>query len=46
MLREKVNRLPVVERASGECVGIITRIDIMRCVGAGTGKAMRGLTGR
>jgi len=46
MLREKVNRLPVVERGSGECVGIITRIDIMRCVGAGTGKAMRGLTGR
>ena len=46
MLREKVNRLPVVDRGSGACVGIITRIDIMRCVGVGTGKATRGLTGR
>lgn len=45
MLQKKVNRLPVVELDTGACVGIVTRIDIMRCVGAGTGEG-HYLTGR
>ena len=34
MIEHGINRLPVVDTEAGTVVGIITRLDIMRCLAA------------